>query len=1055
MKDSGRGGGKKIVFKKRILASQALPAEVTPAIDATSEQGEQAQDLSHYYYQGEIFDQFYRPLSIEGGEELLTEIAQEPLAPPSPEPRLAKVARDVRNKEQQETAEALAHQLYNLAQKVRETDIDVYLSAVNVVLAERGAKESKEILDKTNDFFTEHYYTAIRDRGERPEIYHQIIKRVGHAASERIGRIVNGLDVEGTAKIIWNLYHGDDPDKAARITTLLLACTERQIRALREEFLLIPYKDLARQLFLIINPTTTTEVQSAGRRTIGKSEVSDTRKLAAYKSRDQLKSIKYLLLGRNATELALIKRFYLDSGDQDAHESEIGLEVQVQKVFQAIDLDRMGNLFLGWSPNGEAEELHKILFPKTMTDGLEDLLSDPKDSVDRDHTQGIGPFLRRFKKQRMWRNRNSIRHRVLNSYELIAERLNALSFDRFMRTNDALQDQFGYEIDPSLFSSLGLFDARRRAFVMNEHIAASFDLTQMLKHVEFLPPRECMSVQQAFRSLFGLEVREAIEQRLTAVKVKVAAKELQELLVRYLDGQGRWPLNLDLLARYRGAEPTPGVWEPDFITSEQDEQVAIDCAQLMDRDADLGELDLPILEVLRKHSYEELNRIERAFYELTDPQVPLRIALSECLSAEVLSEVELLLNGVELAEVVSASYDDPATLQSVRDIPPSHISVIRESFEKTHLVDLSAHLLERLPDPEEEDLLIDTLAIVLAPEAHAFHTTLRAMRRDTPQDMEKLRRHWRGSALPSLLALERAFDRDFPRLRQHLKFGAARIALTPELFAESILHLEGIDPEIVPRFLECFDSVDIDLLQQRLRDNKLDQRTIEQVFDLLYPDATLRRCIKEMKVDLDLINETLLHLEGYSSKEVATEIHNLTETLSAEQLGIALLDVLATPAAGYINPRIPEDLNWMDEMMYQIGLSFQRNAGQDLVSVARARGVPTAMLEELTSRLFGQEVCASARELFNLIKLNKEGQSSSEYTEARSCSYLESRGVRHRDRLLRAYNTFWAHIPGFGNLIDDVTKFFIDPTLKQKTITMLIGVSAEHKKPADSAETSR
>lgn len=1047
--DNSGPGGKKIVFKKRMLASQALPEDPASPPQPELEDGQERQkaDASRYFYQGEIFDQFYRPLAIEGGEGKLADLAQEPLSAPSPSPRLDKASRERRSKEQQEVAEALAHQVYNLAQKIRETDIDVYLSAFNVVLAERSIPEIREVLDKANDFFTEHYYTPIRDRGERPEIFHQIVKRVGHEAADRIGRIVKGLDVEGTAKALWDLCHGNHADKGSRITAMLLDCTEQQVRAVREEFLLIPYKDLARQLFAIMHPPAT-EAQSAGRRTIGKSEVYETKRLGALKNRDQLQAVKYLLLGRSVEEMALIRRFYLDCGDPDAPEPEAGLDAHLRKHFTAIELDKLGTLFTGWTAHGEAQELHKILYPAALTEEIEDTLTDPKDAVDRDFTQGIGPFLRRFRKRRMWRGRTSIRHRVLNSYELIGERLQALSLERLLKTNDALYELFGYEIDLTAFPSLGLFDARRRATVLHNVIQSAFDAVQMVRPFEYLSPRECVAVQQAYRCLYGEEAKERMQARLVEAKSKVAGSELKELQSRYVDGHGRWPLNLDLLARFRGDEAPPSVWEPDFKPSAEDEQAAIDLAQLMDREADIGELDRPVREVMWNASYDELNRMERAFYELTDPKVPLRVALDECLSQEAMGAVELLLSGVDLQDIVQRAYDDPAALLTIRELPKSLIDTVRESFERVHFVGLVEHLLERQTAITDEDTLVEVLSIALVPDAHAFHSTLRSMRRDHPQDMESLRQHWSGLPLQQLLALERAFDMEFPRMRQHLKFGAARQALSPQLFADAILHFEGIDPEIVPRLLESFDGVNIEQLQDTLRSNKDDQRTIEEVFDLINPEATLRRSIKEMKIDLDLINETLLHLEGYSAKEVACEIFDLVSSMKSEQLGAAVLDVLAPPSASRRNPRIPEDINWSDEMTFQIGLSFQRDYGHDLVDMCRKAGVPASMLEDLTARIFGHEVCSSARDLHAIIKLNKEGQSSPDYSEERVCSYLESRGVRHRERLLRAYNSFWSHMPGFSHLVDDVSKHFKDTAVKKKMLVMLMSLSSERKRPS-------
>ena len=104
--DQSGSGGKKIVFKKRILAAQALPEqEADQQQEVSQDEAPEQVDYSHYYYQGEIFDQYYRPLAIEGGEAKLTELAAEPIAAPAPQPKLDRFAREARSREQQEIAE--------------------------------------------------------------------------------------------------------------------------------------------------------------------------------------------------------------------------------------------------------------------------------------------------------------------------------------------------------------------------------------------------------------------------------------------------------------------------------------------------------------------------------------------------------------------------------------------------------------------------------------------------------------------------------------------------------------------------------------------------------------------------------------------------------------------------------------------------------------------------------------------------------------------------------------------------------------------------------------
>jgi hypothetical protein len=512
---------------------------------------------------------------------------------------------------------------------------------------------------------------------------------------------------------------------------------------------------------------------------------------------------------------------------------------------------------------------------------------------------------------------------------------------------------------------------------------------------------------------------------------------------RYVDGHGRWALNTDILARYRGEEPEASVWQYEYRNSEESESAAVRLAEVLDEDPSSGSIDRPVKELLFERSYDELNQIERAFYDLTDPKVPLLEVLKSCLSPDGFTSIELLLAGIDSASLVQHIHDDPASAIVLKEFPWQHVRALRETFERVHFVALDEYLLKELSG-QSEDLLVDCLAAVLAPEVFDTRRVFISLKRETIHDIEPLKRNWTGN-LSRIMAFERAFDFHFPRFRVHLKHLAAKQIVSPNLFSEIVLCLEGVDPEINQRLLECFDAVDINALIEILRGNKGDQRIIEETYDLLNPDAPLRRAVKEMKVDLDQINETLLHIEGYSAKDVAAEIYEVLSRLSGDDLGLFVLEIVAAPSAQRPNKRIPDDINWMDEMVFQIALAYQREYRADMVNACRGKGVPEAMLEELTSRVFGLEVCASARDLFNLIKTYKDGTTPPDYAEQKICAYLESRGARHRDRLVRAYNAFWAHTPGYASVIDDINRFFKDTTVKRKMHAMLLGVGGDNR----------
>jgi hypothetical protein len=80
-----------------------------------------------------------------------------------------------------------------------------------------------------------------------------------------------------------------------------------------------------------------------------------------------------------------------------------------------------------------------------------------------------------------------------------------------------------------------------------------------------------------------------------------------------------------------------------------------------------------------------------------------------------------------------------------------------------------------------------------------------------------------------------------------------------------------------------------------------------------------------------------------------------------------------------------------------------------------------------------------------LIKCAKEGTQPPAGAEARICSYLESRGPKYRERVISAYKSYWAHHPGFGGLLDDLTKYFKDSASKRKLLAMFLSTSSDRK----------
>ena len=134
---------------------------------------------------------------------------------------------------------------------------------------------------------------------------------------------------------------------------------------------------------------------------------------------------------------------------------------------------------------------------------------------------------------------------------------------------------YRYELDPTLFLTLNRFDARQRTTLWHERLAVTFDIFEALQPIEFLEPRQGLAVQKAYHCLFGITIREAIAQRMKALGVTMPPEEVATIIARYVHGEGRWPLNVDLLAHYRDDEAACGPWDFDYVMGHEYEERAL------------------------------------------------------------------------------------------------------------------------------------------------------------------------------------------------------------------------------------------------------------------------------------------------------------------------------------------------------------------------------------------------------------------------------------------------------------------------------------------------
>lgn len=1022
---------KSFALKRRGQGEQPAAVEETPIVqvEAPVQQGPKSEEL---LYQGEIFDQFYRPISSCGGVSDLGEIAREEVSRPTPSNVRRLVPSKARVAELQEAAEALSHQLYKLSQKVRETDLDVYLSAFNVILGSRPVKDAKELLDYANAFFTEHYYAVIRERGERPEIFQQIIKRTGHATAARLRKIVNGLDVETVSRKLWDLYHSPDSEKLTKITDILLDCTPAQVRALREEFFFIPYRDLAQQMWTVLHRS---DGNDTVKKTIGRSEIQEQRKKVAARSRDEAGALICILAGRTRDEISLIRHCYENISATESTDTDVvPLEDEIRKRFQPSQAKQVLKLLSGWNVEDEVNEIHAMLFETKPHLVPGDTLSDTRDPVERDFNTGLLHLNRKFKKRKIIRDFTRMKDRILAVLESLEERIYPLSPAQVDQLNSTLNSRYGYSLPLELFEFHRSADARQRARAIQERLPVARTLPDLLKLLVMLSPKQSLAVATAYRCSTGIVLAEAVIERAREISGGELTSEQEFLFELHLTGHARWPLNLDLLARYRGEEAAPDVWDVDFVADEATENTTVNLAEVINSLLPVQETLAKVTQLLRSREPAKRSQIERSFFELSDPQTPLISSLDGPSHGAEEDQITLLLLGFDADNIISEVTADVRKIPALLvNAPILLIETVKNLFEARTGTNLIEHVEREVPEGVD---LVDILGVLLRPEAYEFHQLLFDLRKDRPALLENFREPWTWP-IARRLAFERAYDIDFPRLRVDIKFAAGRNAIVTREFVNAILYLEGVDPSVIEQITEHFDAVDIDRMLEVLGEHRHDQNVVEECYDLLNPEHTLRRSIKAMQVPLDKINETLLHIEGYYPKDVAAEIWRLFTDLKGAELGIAVLDVVDPGDEVTRNERIPTDINWIDEMTRQIALAFERAYGQTLLEKLRSVEVPTDLLEKVTERVYGADIAGFARQIYQLINQHIDGITVSDGDEDRLAVFIEMRGIRYRELIAQAYRAHWQRLPGMGPMIEDIEKHLKSAAAKKKLIQSL------------------
>lgn len=1010
------------------------------------------------HFNGEIFEQYYNSLEDNQTERRLAALANEPFNATSAKVNLNSTERLDRDRQLQDDAEVLAHQIFKLAQTNRETDIELYLSAFNVILNDLSCQEAKAVLDHANSFFVEHYEDIIRDRGERPEIVAQVVKRTGKQTVTKFKAIIKGLDVPETAKTLWKLFCSPDPEKDHKALEILGKCTEKQIRAVRQAFAEIPYQIVTAEIHdCLSKPVFQNNKEDDLENWFLDTTATEVEKPSAIPLDRPVERLRYILQGRNIEEINAIAIHYYNEYGREGQDPHNALSEGLKGALSSEDAALIMPLLAGFSPIETAKQINSTIFPAGKHVA-------PRDQ----HTYSVyqdvhieKSLRQRFAKRALLRDSISLVDRVLNSNEEIEELLTGLTANQIQLVNQQLRSQFGYEIDPELFPNTLVTDVRAKAFQLLETLQTAKTARELFRSISCLTPQQSDDLNTALRVMSGSNLEELLRKRLNYLYGRELPKDIENTLDNRLSGNSRWPLQIDLLNVFslqeKQQKEKPSTWSSTWLPEDQTEQLAIQIAELVeDPDNDLAGKQTKLLQILSGLSFAKISALERAFYEMTEPQQPLLHFFKVHLSHEFVECLELIFAGYNLEEDAQKILKSVAALFNMRNYPANGLKLLEQFYQQTTGRDLESDITRKLSAAELSNELLDLLTILYSPQAFECAKLLDQFSPQQPEMLEQLKNIFNKKGIPAF-ALERSYDYRYGRLRLHLKYLLTKEVLSREAFAETIMILENIPPQLPRQIYQLIQENDVLSLLKVLGEHRDSQPVIEETYNLLFSDKSLRKAVMSMSINIDLISETLLHLEGYYPHDVANEIVEISHNYHGDELADVIIEILSESTPERPNHRIPKDLNWIDEMTHQIRLAFESQTGKQLIATLRNKAVSKQKLETIALKVFSEEPAQSAFAIYSLLNADQNKTSamelaaSSDSTEEEPITFeqiinkLTVRGPRFRDRVIEVYDNCYGESTKHLGLLHDIAKHLKDDLLKNRLLELFQTKKLEQK----------
>lgn len=901
---------KKIVIKK-ILSKEFVDADNS---------GFEDDNLDN-----KIDDKFFEPINEENIDKNLKEIKNNTISYENIKDKLS-------DEELERASITLAKRIFELAQIKREIRDSVYLNAFNVILESYRISDQFRILNLANQYFLDEYQEYIENRGERPEILSQIMRRVGKANESKYRHIVYGVNLEKLGKNIFDILNDTDGFKQERIKNLLYGNSLVEIDSIRSKVNI---------LFIDIVCQKLSEYVAQYKQVNQKSEDilfeifadKEEYKKYFYTYASPEERVIYTLIGREREEVNLIEERYNRLKKKDnAFKTDL-------KIVLSKEQDIMNSLLEGLNYEKIAEKIKDILYPTNQKDlGKEIQYPGIYHSIF---------FPVAFDQVNLLKDVKNHRERELFCREKILQKFSYLKGLKAERINQALEKAYNFSLSKDIFPELFSFDAEKIAFEAYNALflrLEPFKIIEMFRFYDFEQTRE---IKTAYLINFNKNLEEDILDYTRKALKNRFDDNLKNAYSEILLGLQRLDSKFDLINFLLKDKKDFNIWHPEYKVSKESTNDAYKIAEIINNETlSYTDIENHLIDFLSSFDHNTLTEIKHVFYDLLDPKDSLGNIILNIFGNKSSEKIDFVLNNLK-----NTDNDLIKVL-----IPHTPLYVQNYILEKD-LATLQTELKTKDESKTSIEDLLDSTNMFSSYLVRQLYTYL--LRHDDATAFV-------DSALnldyKYLKATEFLFNIKYTSLRRLLKELNVKGILSNDSLVSAILRLENIPTDTIEKINLTISKKTLRELLKILNTYPENQRTFEDIYEIIaskeIPTPRFKQIIKDSQSKLTDINECILYIDGYYPLELAKKMHKI---ISKDEDAKKIKNNLTNLFLGKIDPTlIPTDVNWKVEQNYIATLYYKILFHENILASMRNINFSDDDLIEISKIIYSDEVVTKA-----------------------------------------------------------------------------------------------